>query len=169
MCFYGCDSSNEKMRLERINAIAELNGIESQIKWLVENASPERDTAADRIYLKKVFAQIMEINSISEDSFLIAKSQRLIEDREMVFKTYYRKANDIVGSGTITSIADGLDLVNVNLWNSVKPNREIVGSLTNGDRVSILANNGEYYLVFSKSKNIRGYLMKGFVINVKYD
>lgn len=67
-----------------------------------------------------------------------------------------------LGTGKITTIADGTDVGKVNIWSSASSNRSVKCSLSNNTRVRIIRSDGPYYLVESSS-GCRGYCMKGFV------
>ncbi len=70
-----------------------------------------------------------------------------------------------IGSGTITTIADGFDVKRVNLWNSISSGRKVVGYMTNGEEVIVLMDEEPYFLVESANGDGRkGYCMKGFVV-----
>jgi len=70
-----------------------------------------------------------------------------------------------IGSGTITTIADGFDVQRVNLWNSISSGRKVSAYMTNGEEVIILKDEDPYFLVESANGDGRkGYCMKDFVI-----
>lgn len=71
----------------------------------------------------------------------------------------------IIGTGKITSIADGFDVKIVNLWSTTGEDRKNTGSVTNGEKVNILADEDPYYLIeTSNGDGRKGYCMKEFVI-----
>lgn len=70
-----------------------------------------------------------------------------------------------IGHGIITSIADGYDVKEVNLWSTTDSNRKRTGSMRNGEEVIILKEEAPYYLIQSANGDGRkGYCMKEFVI-----
>ena len=71
----------------------------------------------------------------------------------------------VIGYGVITTIADGYDVKEVNLWSSTDSNRRRTGSMRNGEEVIILKKDVPYYLIESANGDGRkGYCMKEFVI-----
>jgi len=103
------------------------------------------------------------------------KSKDQTEDKKRVEKESLPKKEEvkieelkIIGTGIIKTIADGVDVQRVNLFNSTGSNRSINCFLTKGEVVNILRDEDPYYLVQSTSdKNCKGYCMKGFVIKKK--
>lgn len=71
---------------------------------------------------------------------------------------------EIIPTGKITTIADGMDVGQVNLWSSTSSSRRKVGSLGKGAKVIILEDSDPYYLIETKDGKKKGYCMKGFVI-----
>lgn len=70
-----------------------------------------------------------------------------------------------IGSGTITTVADGFDVKVVNLWSSTGSDRKRTSAMKNGEEVIILKVDEPYYLVESANGDGRkGYCMKEFVI-----
>lgn len=70
-----------------------------------------------------------------------------------------------IGRGIITTIADGYDVKEVNLWSSTTSDRKRTGSMRNGEEVIILKEDVPYYLIESaKGDGRKGYCMKEFVI-----
>ncbi len=73
-----------------------------------------------------------------------------------------------IGTGKITTIADGFDVRRVNLFSTTGPNRTINASLIDGEKVNILRDEDPYYFVeTSNGDGRRGYCIKGFVIKTK--
>lgn len=63
----------------------------------------------------------------------------------------------------VTSIADGIDLKEVNLWSSTDGNtRKIVGTCINNERVEVLYRSDPYVLV-RKNNGIEGFFIEGFL------
>jgi uncharacterized protein YgiM (DUF1202 family) len=70
-----------------------------------------------------------------------------------------------IGRGLITTIADGYDVKEVNLWSATTSDRKRTGSMRNGEEVIILKEDVPYYLIESANGDGRkGYCMKEFVI-----
>jgi hypothetical protein len=70
-----------------------------------------------------------------------------------------------IGKGKITTMADGMDVQRVNLWSSTGYDRVTTSHLTNGEKVLILKDAGQYYLIETANGDGRkGYCMKEFVI-----
>jgi len=100
---------------------------------------------------QKKAEQDIKIDTVSVQT----KTKDLLEKEEIV----------PIGTGRITTIADGFDVQQVNLWNSTESNRTINCYLLNGDKVKILKDEDPYYFVQAVNKNYcRGYCMKGFII-----
>ncbi|MBP7399835.1 MAG: hypothetical protein KA954_09640 [Chitinophagales bacterium] len=79
-----------------------------------------------------------------------------------------KKVDTPIGTGKITSIADGIDVQRVNLFSTTASNRTINCYLKNGDKVNILQDADPYYLVEKvDDKSCKGYCMKGFIILFK--
>lgn len=74
-----------------------------------------------------------------------------------------------IGSGTITTIADGFDVKIVNLWSSSSNDRKIIAKMSKGDKVHIIEDNDPYYYIELVKSNKKGYCMKGFVTSIKWN
>lgn len=76
-----------------------------------------------------------------------------------------KEETKVIGTGKITTIADGYDVQRVNLFSTTSPDRTINCFLTKGDKVNILEDADPYYLVEKvDKKECKGYCMKEFVI-----
>jgi len=75
----------------------------------------------------------------------------------------YSSQTTSLGTGKITTFADGTDVGKVNLWSSASSNRSVRCSVSNNTRVKIIKSDGPYYFV-ETSGGCRGYCMKGFVV-----
>ena len=62
----------------------------------------------------------------------------------------------------ITSIVDGTDILEVNLWNHRTNRTTIVTSCRNNEKVTVLSSDGEYVKLETSNGKI-GWCMKGFV------
>ncbi len=75
---------------------------------------------------------------------------------------------ELLGTGKITTMADGFDVKRVNLFSATSGDRKIDAFLTNGTTVKILLDAEPYYFVeTTNGDGKRGYCMKGFVIRDK--
>ena len=93
------------------------------------------------------------------------ESQKISKTQNKEPKTEELENLEPIGNGKITTVADGLEMKQVNLWSSTSSKRRIVCSLTNAEKVSILEDADPYYLVQSMGdKSCKGYCMKGFII-----
>lgn len=73
-----------------------------------------------------------------------------------------------IGRGLISTITDGYDVKEVNLWSSTDSSRKRTGSMKNGEEVIILKEEAPYYLIRSaKGDGRKGYCMKEFIIPKK--
>ncbi len=69
-----------------------------------------------------------------------------------------------IGTGKITTIADGFDVKIVNVWSSTNPaSRVINGTLKSDEKILIVKEEDPYYFIQTEDGKLRGYLMKGFV------
>lgn len=73
-----------------------------------------------------------------------------------------------IGSGTITTIADGFDVKIVNLWSSSGNDRKIIAKMSKGDKVNIIEDDDPYYYIELVKSNTKGYCMKGYVTSIKW-
>jgi hypothetical protein len=76
---------------------------------------------------------------------------------------------DPIGTGVITSIADGVDVKIVNLWSSTEEDRTIVAQMVKGDNVNILEDADPYYYLELEKNKVKGYCMKGYVTSIKLE
>jgi hypothetical protein len=73
-----------------------------------------------------------------------------------------------IGQGYITTEVGGVDVKQVNLWSSTKPDRKVLASLPNGSIVDILSSGNEYYYVRNAlNRRQYGFCMKEFVAGVQ--
>lgn len=91
-------------------------------------------------------------NNLSKENSKILEQKKVSADNNKK-KEYAR----------VTTIADGYDLKQVNLWSSTDGNtRKIVGTCKNDERVEVLYRSDPYVLV-RKNNGIEGYFMEGFL------
>lgn len=65
--------------------------------------------------------------------------------------------------GYVTTIADGYDVKQVNLWSKYDGNRRVVGKMFKGDKVEILGEYDPYVWVKTKD-GTKGWCMDGFIV-----
>jgi hypothetical protein len=71
---------------------------------------------------------------------------------------------DTIGKGVVTTIVDGVDIRNVNLWSSTKSDRRVICSLPKDHAIHILKEEGDYFQVVSAfDPTCKGYCMKSFI------
>ncbi len=69
--------------------------------------------------------------------------------------------------GKISTSINGIDVMEVNLWNSTDVDRIIISHLQKGEEIKILKDEDPYYLIETESGNKqRGYCMKEFIVMV---
>ncbi len=73
-----------------------------------------------------------------------------------------------IGSGIITSVADGYDVKLVTLWDAAGSDRRAISQLKEGDQVNILEDEDPYYYIESLKTQSKGYCMKGYIKSIKW-
>jgi hypothetical protein len=69
--------------------------------------------------------------------------------------------------GKISTSINGIDIMEVNLWNSTDEDRIIISHLPKGEEIKILKDEDPYYLIETANGNKqRGYCMKEFIVMV---
>jgi hypothetical protein len=87
--------------------------------------------------------------------------QKPIKTEELKTEEIKVEEQKPIGTGKITTIADGYDVKRVNLFSSTSSNRTINCYLKKEDKVNILEDADPYYLVEQvSSKGCKGYCMK---------
>lgn len=166
---FSCNQRIDNKSPEENNELQEVDKLENKINSLVLSAKPYNDTVTELELFENYFSKVRDYMESSTDSLVIIKSKEILDNQNELLSLYYKKVDIAnIRKGTITTIADGYDVGKVNVWSSTDgSSRTIRGYFIKGDKVDVIESDGPYYLVYSKSKNLKGFLMKGFVVNIK--
>lgn len=62
----------------------------------------------------------------------------------------------------VTTVADGMDIKEVNIWSSVNPDRVVVGRCKKNEKVQVLSFSDPYVKI-KKQNGIEGWFMEGWI------